>query len=1120
MTRSSGGGGGKMAAVCVGVRMMEAIVSGLLERELSEGELAETIRGLREHGVLRGEGSSASFPSLLASCNSRLVSATTRIEGLSLLSLVVEESPTDVFQQHCISWIRSVLQVIQSQDPPRVISLAVFVLRSLLSHSSALPELSREISTNQVPGLLTSLLGLRQQCLMPALEGIRSCLITYPRACGALRGKLTAFFLSLLDEESLQIQEMACQCFSLLPSLGSGFSQGVKHTENWERQMQSVLCSLHAVFEQVYQNAETDTAHYDGPGTELDLSILEDDGASSILQLVRRFTALGLCVRLLLREQFPAPVRVPVSDILNLVCRVVNISAKNLSWQGEEAIKLLVLPRVHLCALDILEATILACGPRLLPFCTMICRVFPQLLSSWAAIRGAGGIPPGQERPYSALREAVYRVLERWVTMCGVSSGILQGMSHHSDVLLAHILSDINPPTDNIKISGFVQLGAKKQKVSEMTNGDFQSHRKKETTANTELCIAALRALSSIVLYGGSLIKDDTHRRLQEFAIPLLLRLQQGSDQWVGPYISSDCRKQLYRLLLSLILTPSPRLPAPLHCAVRIFRGGITEESVQVSMFCAEALAICRVIIHPRVPTLQRPLPQHGPRPPLQSEIPTQRLPVPARPLTFPAPSPANHLPVRTPVPPQPIEPPAAPAVQSPPETLGKTPRPVFVHYEKEEASDVEISLESDSDDSVVIVPKGFLQKPALKSEPSPPSVKPPAEEMAEVPAIHNASSPNIAALPQQAPPPPLACSVPAAPQMPVATEAPVPPLPPPPPPPPPPPSQSEGDMVININSTDDEEEEEDEEMFDEDEDEYYEEEDEDEDLEGLDEEEEEEEDFEDEEGMSEEEDEEEDLEGEDEEEEEIEDEESLMHEEMQLGTAVESIQDVEAIQDVEHIQDVEAVQDIEAVQDVEDVPESVPDVHPVLEDTKPVIQQEPELEEGPPRLSPVQEDDGGDTDLLMVVESEDRENPEEELQDRDSEAEVTSSPPPPPVLTPPPPPHTNPEPSQVEETVDPEEEEDDDVDDDVVDDVDDVDDDDDEDDVPGSEPPIIEELEDEPVKELHEEKKAEVIVEEEEEMVEDTKEEEEEEIRDADSMLADFIDCPPDEDEVPRTIT
>lgn len=37
-----------------------------------------------------------------------------------------------------------------------------------------------------------------------------------------------------------------------------------------------------------------------------------------------------LLFHFLYREQFPAPVRVPVSDILNLVCRVVNVSAKNL----------------------------------------------------------------------------------------------------------------------------------------------------------------------------------------------------------------------------------------------------------------------------------------------------------------------------------------------------------------------------------------------------------------------------------------------------------------------------------------------------------------------------------------------------------------------------------------------------------------------------------------------------------------------------------------------------------------------------------------------------------------------------------------------------------------------
>ncbi|CAJ0968032.1 unnamed protein product [Ranitomeya imitator] len=503
-----------MAATCVGVRMMEAAVSGLLEHDLTEGELGETIRALREHGAVRGEASSAAVSGLLSCCNSHLLSAATRTEGLSLLSLVVEESCTDVFQQHCVSWIRSVLQVIQSgtdvdeeemkrcalqsPDPPRVVSMAVFVLRSLLAHSSALPELSREISTNHIPGLLTSLLGLRRQCLMPALEGIRSCLISYPRACGSLRGKLTAFFLSLLDEENVAIQEaadmlesgdssdrgvpdLACQCFCLLPTLGSGFSQGVKHTENWERQMQSVLCSLHAVFQQLYQAAETDTTRYEGPGTELELPVLDDDGASSILQLVRRFTALAQCVRLLLRGQFPAPVRVPVSDILNLVCRVVNVSAKNLSWQGEEALKLLLLPGVHKTALDILEAAILACGPRLLPRSRpSSADYFHNSSAPGHLLRGPAAIfPLFPTLLCDALFQltpggAVYRVLERWVTVCGVSAGVLQGMAHHSDILLAHLLSDITPPADSLKMSSFVQLGAKKQKVSEIGTANFK----------------------------------------------------------------------------------------------------------------------------------------------------------------------------------------------------------------------------------------------------------------------------------------------------------------------------------------------------------------------------------------------------------------------------------------------------------------------------------------------------------------------------------------------------------------------------------------------------------------------------------------------------------------------
>lgn len=51
----------------------------------------------------------------------------------------------------------------QSQDPPPTMELAVAVLRDLLRYAAQLPTLFRDISMNHLPGLLTSLLGLRPE---------------------------------------------------------------------------------------------------------------------------------------------------------------------------------------------------------------------------------------------------------------------------------------------------------------------------------------------------------------------------------------------------------------------------------------------------------------------------------------------------------------------------------------------------------------------------------------------------------------------------------------------------------------------------------------------------------------------------------------------------------------------------------------------------------------------------------------------------------------------------------------------------------------------------------------------------------------------------------------------
>jgi hypothetical protein len=72
-------------------------------------------------------------------------------------------------------------------------------------------------------------------------------------------------------------------------------------------------------------------------------------------------------------------------------------------------------------------------------------------------------------------------------------------------------------------------------------------------------------------------------QRLHDLVLPLVMGVQQGEVLGSSPYNSSCCRRELYRLLLALLLAPSPRFPPPLACALQAFSFGQREDSLEVT---------------------------------------------------------------------------------------------------------------------------------------------------------------------------------------------------------------------------------------------------------------------------------------------------------------------------------------------------------------------------------------------------------------------------------------------------------------------------------------------------------------------------------------------------------
>lgn len=207
-----------------------------------------------------------------------------------------------------------------------------------------------------------------------------------------------------------------------------------------------------------------------------------------------------------------------------------------------------------------------------------------------------------------ALKSSVYKLIALCLEKCGYAFA----ESIHKP-LIASILEDLQ--IIEKKAAGFAttnnqQKKSHKKRRTDVTNSDALSN-KLVSAASTEVQIAALQTLDTLLQVFGFAMENGQRSSVDGTVLSRLIQIIQPTDMSDEEVIL--VKAELYQCLISSVSHPIETQASILPHASRLFSAGINDQSHQLQVICKKGLAICDLIMHSRLPPIQRVLPKASP---------------------------------------------------------------------------------------------------------------------------------------------------------------------------------------------------------------------------------------------------------------------------------------------------------------------------------------------------------------------------------------------------------------------------------------------------------------------------------------------------------------------------
>ncbi|ORZ09110.1 rRNA processing/ribosome biogenesis-domain-containing protein [Lobosporangium transversale] len=554
-----------------------------------------------------------------------------RWAGVCFVRITAQQS-VFMFTEHVKTWATLLVGMLNKYESTASLEMIIATLTELFAKTAKRPDLKSDVASKYLPDFHNNILNHKdKQELLPTIyKALAQSVTLFPTTFRLVVDKAEALCVAYMDGrfdlDQILVQE-AANCFAALHYAGGKNpnhpTERILPSEQWRINVQELVKALHRCLNVLFETIDEDKVDQNEvAGKNKYLTAMPRPAGDPIQkypQMIARFTSLSKGLMACLTCPTKEAVHLPLNSLVALLTRVYNVNTKTPMSEARgvdpQDYYLLIsgILSLHMVSHQILTTLLASFQDHLVRYMSHLATIAIK------SIRQSSSPRNSSSNSSTLFRISTYSVIETCIQAFGIPFVNMVQVP-----LMAALLEDLRMPsartinpleigaggsntTNTIKHKG--GAGKNRRGGAAGNNSSISGLGSPEEIVPSQVFIAALSVLSLVLTTAGPNLAPHARAAADTLVVTHLLNSQHHVnmiEQSETLFYTAAIRTELYKVLVASISSPAETQSSLVPLSVGIFKAGLNDAEKSVRDSCSMALTICDLVIHARLPPMQR----------------------------------------------------------------------------------------------------------------------------------------------------------------------------------------------------------------------------------------------------------------------------------------------------------------------------------------------------------------------------------------------------------------------------------------------------------------------------------------------------------------------------------